>query len=206
MLIESSNQFSALTFLIYCVCIHDTRLCFVPSMCCMIITSAALFAVFILRRELITYSTFVSAGKTNYDAFFLTDSSNLMLCPCSFIEKHFTSLFNKLDSSSLLTIIYISDNERPLPQFGIVLIAFTGCLKISLLNKVGIWYLLIVNFPFVLLPSIYAHILENIRDGFWRNFWRIPPFENWPHIKHHKFAWLIVCLEPDRGIAIDLWE
>ena len=28
--IESGNQFYVLTFLIYCVCIHDMCLCFVP--------------------------------------------------------------------------------------------------------------------------------------------------------------------------------
>ena len=118
------------------------------------------------------------------------------------------------------------------------------CLEISLLNiKMGIWYLLIVNFPFVVLPSIYAYILKNILGRFvnqqqdfvlelpvqqyeytppikfsaefckltalalsksW-NFWRIPPFENWSHNKHHKFAWLVDGLWPDRDIAIDHW-
>ena len=38
------------------------------------------------------------------------------------------------------------------------------------------------------------------------NFWRIPTFENWPHIKHHRFTWLIDGFRPDRGVFMDLWN
>ena len=130
-----------------------------------LIASAALFTTFILRRELITSWTFVARGKTNCGLFFLSHSQNLMLYANSSIRKYFTLLFNKLAFSSLLTITCVSDNKRPVSWSSTVLITFTCCLKKSLLNKVGIWYLLIVNFLFPLLSSIFVNILENVLGG-----------------------------------------
>ena len=55
------------------------------------------------------------------------------------------------------------------------------------IKKVGICYLLIVKFPYVLLPSIYAYILENILGGFvnqQREFILELPIQQFEYIIH----------------------
>ena len=68
-------------------------------------------------------------------------------------------------------------------------------------NNSAIWgYTLSIKYP-----AAFRKLTALGLSRSW-NFWRIPLFEKWPHIEHHKFAWLVDGLGPDRGIIIDLWE
>ena len=67
------------------------------------------------------------------------------------------------------------------------------------------WSYQFSNMSVYFIHQILSYISQVALGLSWsRHFWQIPPFENWPYIKNHNFAWLVDGFGPDRGVLIDL--